>query len=75
MIKVTNISKRSVVIGGVAIKSLKSYIFPDNMPDDIMEDINSLSNLGFIRVTAIEEVNNAAVGETTTTRKSNKKNK
>ena len=75
MIKVTNISKRSVVIGGVVIKPLKSYIFPDNMPDDIMEDINNLSNLGFIRVTAIEEVNNAVVDETTTTRKSNKKNK
>jgi hypothetical protein len=81
MIKVTNISSMSVEIGGVIIKPRKSYIFPDNLPDDMMAEINNLSNLGLVRVVVIKETpnveeNNEETAETTSgSRKSNKKNK
>lgn len=83
MIKVTNISSMSVEIGSVIIKPKKSYTFPDNLPDDMMREINSLSNLGLIRVVVINTVEevvpnneNAETTENTTpTRKSNKKSK
>lgn len=80
MIKVTNISSMSVEIGSVVIKPKKSYTFPDNLPDDIMREINSLSNLGLIRVLVIYTVEETPLNEennetNSSTKKSNKKNK
>ena len=66
MLEVTNISKNSIRINGIIVKPLQSYRFPANMPDDVRAQINYLSSLGLVRISAVEE---------TTNKKSNKKNK
>ena len=75
MLKVLNVSDRNLIIGGIRIAPLKFHIF-DNKVLNVATSakINSLSNLGLIKVTAInKEAQPIKINENT--KKSNRKSK
>lgn len=75
MLKVLNVSDRNLVIGGIRIAPLEFHIF-DNKVLNVATSakINSLSNLGLIKVTAInKEAQPIKINENT--KKSNRKSK
>lgn len=55
MFKVLNVSERSLMVGGFRIAPLEYHIFDSNVISNATRNkINSLSNLGLIKVLAIE---------------------
>lgn len=75
MLKVLNISSRNLVIGGFTIAPLKFHIFDDKILNVATSaKINSLSNLGLIKVSAInKEAQPIRINEHS--KKSNRKSK
>ena len=75
MFKVLNISDRSLVIGGFRIAPLEYHIFDDRTTSvSTKAKINSLSNLGLIKVSGVENIIQP-VKITEPTKKTTKKSK
>lgn len=86
MLKITNISNRNVDIGGTVLAPTDTHTFEGELSNIIKGKINSLYNLGLIRMVHIEKPIEPVVNtisetesETTTTniveKKSSKKSK
>ena len=87
MLKITNISNRNVDIGGVVIEPTDAHIFEGELNNIVKSKINSLYNLGLIRmvhiekpiepvVSSVEEIENEITTTTNTVeKKSSRKSK
>ena len=68
MLKVTNVSKRNVNLGEVILSSFQSYVFKNGVSDEIKVKINSLVNIGILKVYNITDIE-----EEKSSKKSNKR--
>ncbi len=75
MFKVLNISDRNLVVGGFRLAPLEFHIFDDRViSSSTRAKINSLSNLGLIKVLAVE-IQSQPTKVEIVSKKSNKKSK